>query len=161
LRADGGADQVADEPAGNDRRDLVEVARGGDLDDIHPDDAALLDQAVDEIPHVVIEQAAWRWPRHRRHHGRIDAVRVDRQGVFAAIGNAVENRTHSLLDHLPGSDDLRAMGPRVPDLAGAGAAGAPDADLVDALDPWHLRGAADRAAVAFAYAVHLVAPVEM
>ena len=75
-----------------------------------PSTRPLFTHAVDQRPHVMVEQPARRGGVHRRHHRGVDAVGVDAQVVGAAVRDAVENRLDALLQHVERRDDLGSVG---------------------------------------------------
>ena len=116
---------------------------------------------MDQLPHVVVEQSAGCRGVHRRHDSGIDAVGIDAQVVGPAVRDAIENRLHAVLQHLERRDDLRAVGERIVVLLLSRAALSANADLVDPVEPGHLRRAPNRVRIPLAHSAHLVAPVEM
>src|SRR4030088_2888705 len=67
-------DHVDDQATRGDAGDLVDVDAGGDLHDIHADDAALLHQSKDQLARLGEGDAAGARARHARRDRRIHPV---------------------------------------------------------------------------------------
>ena len=159
--ADGHADQVDDQSSRGDAGDLVDVVAWRDLHHVHPDDAALAHQAVDQLARLVEGDAAGTGCRDGRRDRRVHAVEIDRQVIASAIRDARQDRVHADLVQFPCGDQMGAVGACGLDFFGARTAAGAQADLEDLADMGHFGSATDRAGQALAHAVHLVAPVDV
>lgn len=94
------------------RGDLVEIARRRDLDNVHADQFALADEALDQLDRLPVGDATRLRAFHCRHHRRVEPVGVDGEIIAAAIRNALQQRSGA--DVLPfiGGDDVGAIGTR-------------------------------------------------
>lgn len=91
----------------------------------------------------------------------IEAVAVESDDDTCAVRNVLQNGFNTLGVNLASRDEAAAVAPRRFNFADACAADAAQADLHHAGDMRHLARPAHRARITVAFAMHLVAPVDM
>src|SRR5580704_570860 len=110
------ADEIDDDPPGNDGADLVDVARRRQLDEVEAEHPALAEQPLDEVERLHEGDAARAGRRDRRDDRGIETVGVDRDVIAAVIGDAFQDRLGAVAVQLARGDDVGAVALRRLDL---------------------------------------------
>src|SRR5262249_45216083 len=115
----------------------------------------------DQVDYLRVGEAAGSTCRHARHDAWIEAVAVEGDDNPRSFRNMPESGFNALSVNLAGGHEAAAIVPCRFDFVEARPADATDADVQDAGDMWHLARPAHGVRIAKAFAIQLVAPVDM